>query len=160
MKKLFVITALVGALASYSNSSKAQVNISVNIGTQPAWVPAGYASVNYYYLPEVEAYYYVPQRQFVYLSGSRWVRSGYLPTRYRGYNLNNCRKIVMHGSSPYRNYASHRTMYTRQVNYVHSSYGGNYRPQRYPSYNNRPQHHKHNKHDDHRRQEHHGKGRH
>ena len=28
---------------------------------------------DYYYLPDIDAYYYVPQRQFVYLQGRHWV---------------------------------------------------------------------------------------
>ncbi|WP_316829364.1 hypothetical protein [Pedobacter aquatilis] len=133
MKKLFIISAILGIVALTSNQSNAQVSLNVNIGTQPAWVPVGYQSVNYYYLPEVESYYYVPQRQFVYLSGSRWVRSRYLPARYRGYDLHRGRKIVMYGNSPYRSYSTHRVRYSNHVNVIRTSYGGgrrNYRPQR------------------------------
>ncbi|MCX2574380.1 hypothetical protein [Pedobacter sandarakinus] len=124
MKKLLIISAIVGIIGLTSNQSSAQVNVNVNIGRQPAWVPVGYQNVNYYYLPEVQSYYYVPQRQFVYLSGNRWTRSRYLPTRYRGYDLNRGRKIVVHGNSPYRSYNIHRTRYSRNVNVVRSSYGG------------------------------------
>lgn len=54
MKKLFIISAILGIVALTSNQSSAQVSINVNIGAQPAWVPAGYENVNYYYLPEVQ----------------------------------------------------------------------------------------------------------
>ncbi|WP_293307084.1 hypothetical protein [Pedobacter sp. UBA5917] len=124
MKKLFIISAILGIVALTSNQSNAQVSINVNIGAQPAWVPAGYQSVNYYYLPEVQSYYYVPQRQFVYLSGNRWTRSRYLPARYRGYDLHHGRKIVVYGNSPYRNYNTHRVTYVSHNNYYRSSYGG------------------------------------
>jgi len=117
MKKLLIISAIVGIVALTSNQSNAQVSLNVNIGTQPAWVPAGYQNVNYYYLPEVKSYYYVPQRQFVYLSGNRWIRSRYLPARYRGYNLNRGRKVVVYGNNPYRNYNSHSVRYATQANY-------------------------------------------
>lgn len=124
MKKLFIISAILGIVALTSNQSNAQVSINVNIGAQPAWVPAGYENVNYYYLPEVQSYYYVPQRQFVYLSGNRWTRSRYLPARYRGYDLHHGRKVVVYGNSPYRNYNSHRVSYSHHNNYYRSSYGG------------------------------------
>ncbi|QNN44541.1 hypothetical protein [Pedobacter roseus] len=124
MKKLFIISAILGIVALTSNQSNAQVSINLNIGAQPAWVPAGYQSVDYYYLPEVQSYYYVPQRQFVYLNGNRWTRSRYLPARYRGYDLHHGRKIVMYGNNPYRNYNSHRVTYASRTNYYRSSYGG------------------------------------
>ncbi|MCZ4243699.1 hypothetical protein [Pedobacter punctiformis] len=132
MKKLLIISAIVGIVALTSNQSHAQVSLNVNIGAQPAWVPAGYQDVNYYYLPEVQSYYYVPQRQFVYLSGNRWIRSSYLPTRYRGYNLNHGRKVVVYGNSPYRSYNTHRVRYANNVHYSNSSYGRG--PVRYNSY--------------------------
>lgn len=135
------MSAIVGIVALTSNQSDAQVSLNVNIGTQPAWVPAGYQNVDYYYLPEVQSYYYVPQRQFVYLSGNRWTRSRYLPARYRSYNLNHGRKIVVYGNSPYRNYNTHRIRYAN--NYApyrraygvgnrvrYNSPGGHFKPQR------------------------------
>lgn len=124
MKKLFIISAILGIVALTSNQSNAQVSINVNIGAQPTWVPAGYQSVDYYYLPEVQSYYYVPQRQFVYLSGNRWTRSRYLPARYRGYNLHHGRKVVVYGNTPFRSYNTHRVRYSNHDNYYRSSYGG------------------------------------
>lgn len=124
MKKLFILSAILGIVVLTSNQSNAQVSINVNIGPQPAWVPVGYQDVNYYYLPEVQSYYCVPQRQFVYLHGNRWTRSRYLPARYRGYNLNHGRKIVVYGNSPYHSYNTHRVRYASHGNYYRSSYGG------------------------------------
>jgi len=124
MKKLLIISAFVGIVAVTSNQSHAQVSLNVNIGTQPAWVPAGYQNVDYYYLPEVHSYYYVPQRQFVYLNGNRWTRSRYLPGRYRGYNLHHGRKIVMYGNSPYRSYNTHRIRYATNYNHYRPTPGG------------------------------------
>jgi len=141
MKKLLIISAIVGIVALTSNQSNAQVSLNVNIGTQPAWVPVGYQNVNYYYLPEVQSYYYVPQRQFVYLSGNRWTRSRSLPARYRGYDLHRGRKVVVYGNSPYRSYNTHRVKYVSNYGRYRSAYGGrnnvkyvaprtHYRPQR------------------------------
>ncbi|MBB6238728.1 hypothetical protein HDC90_003374 [Pedobacter sp. AK013] len=141
MKKLFIISAILGIVALTSNQSNAQVSISVNIGAQPAWVPAGYENVNYYYLPEVQSYYCVPQRQFVYLSGNRWTRSRYLPARYRGYDLHHGRKIVMYGNNPYRNYNTHRVTYVSRENYYRGSYGGRNR-MRYNSPRNNYRNHR------------------
>ncbi|WP_231424349.1 MULTISPECIES: hypothetical protein [Pedobacter] len=131
MKKLLIISAIVGIVALTSNQSNAQVSLNVNIGAQPAWVPVGYQNVNYYYLPEVQSYYYVPQRQFVYLNGNRWTRSRHLPVRYRGYNLSHGRKVVVYGNNPYRSYNTHRVRYSNHKNVYRSSYGGGYNTVRY-----------------------------
>lgn len=157
MKKLLITAAIVGIVAASSNQSNAQVSLNVNIGRQPAWVPVGNQNVNYYYMPEVQSYYYVPQRQFVYLSGNRWVRSKNLPSQYRGYNLNNSRKIVVYGNSPYRNYNMHRVQYANRVNYVRSSYGGGH--DRYSQQNYyKPTKVKYKGHDDYKRNDHNNKG--
>ena len=55
MKKLKLIA--VGIVLLVSSSIQAQVSLSVNIGTAPSWGPAGYSNVDYYYLPDIEAYY-------------------------------------------------------------------------------------------------------
>ena len=69
MKK-WILIGLIGILGwvTDANQSSAQVRINVNIGAQPLWGPIGYQHVDYYYLPDIESYYYVPTRQFIYLS--------------------------------------------------------------------------------------------
>jgi hypothetical protein len=97
-----------------SSSMHSQVSISVNLGMQPSWGPAGYSSVNYYYLPDVEAYYDIQASQFIYLSGGTWIRSNNLPQQYRNYNLDRGYKVVLndyHGSRPYSNYKYHKQKY-------------------------------------------------
>ena len=109
-----IITILTTALFF---SSQAQVSVNVNIGAQPMWGPAGYASVDYYYLPDIECYYYVPRQQFVYLSGPNWVFSANLPSRYRGYDLYGGYKVVCDGPSPYRRFSHDRVTYARYRGY-------------------------------------------
>lgn len=60
------------ALTQESNA-QIQLGININISDQPRWRPAGYDYAEYYYLPDIETYYYVPQRQFIYMSNGRWV---------------------------------------------------------------------------------------
>lgn len=97
-----------------SNSMDAQVSINVNLGTQPSWGPAGYSSVDYYYLPDIESYYDVRASQFIFYSRGNWVRSRNLPYQYRNYNLNHGYKVVLnnyHGSRPYSNYKYDKKKY-------------------------------------------------
>lgn len=118
MKRVLQVLPVLAILTTASvYTSNAQVSVSVNIGAQPQWGPAGYASVDYYYLPDIECYYYVPRRQFVYLSGPNWVFSYNLPSRYRSYDLYSGYKVVCSGPRPYMHYNEHRVSYARYRNY-------------------------------------------
>jgi hypothetical protein len=91
--------------------------VNVNIGSQPVWGPVGYDHVDYYYLPDIETYYYVPTRQFVYFDNGRWIYSSSLPYRYRNYDLNRGYKVVVNERRPYMNFSLHRAEYSRYRNY-------------------------------------------
>ncbi|UEG48870.1 hypothetical protein LK994_09495 [Ferruginibacter lapsinanis] len=99
MKKLLVVFTLI--LTSFIFKANAQVNVSFNVGAQPVWGPVGYDYAEYYYLPDVDAYYYVPQRQFIYKQGKKWVFSPTLPPKYRGYDLYHGYKVVINDPRPY-----------------------------------------------------------
>lgn len=99
-----------------AGAANGQVSLNVNIGTPPLWGPVGYSEAQYYYLPDVEAYYDIPSSMFIYYEGSSWVRRSYLPSRYRNYDLYNGYKVVMndyHGRTPYYNYKEYRTKYAK-----------------------------------------------
>jgi hypothetical protein len=100
---------VIGSLAAIP--AKAQVSLNINIGSQPQWGPTGYNHVDYYYLPEVQSYYYVPTRKFIYYSGNNWVHSSYLPGRYRNYDLYRGRKVVINSSRPYLRHNDYRNRY-------------------------------------------------
>ncbi len=79
-------------------------------------VSAGYSGARYYYLPDVEAYYDVQSSMFIYYEGGVWVHRGYLPARYRNYDLYGGYKVVMtdyRGNTPYTHFAEHKTKYGR-----------------------------------------------
>ncbi|KIA82427.1 hypothetical protein [Flavobacterium sp. AED] len=129
MRTLKLIAA--GIILFASNSIHAQISVSLNIGSPPSWGPVGYEEADYYYLPDVEAYYDIRATQFIYFDEGRWIRSRYLPREYRNYDLYNGYKVVLndyHGSRPYRNFDNDRMRYYR-------GYHG--RPQRSINYNNR-----------------------
>ncbi|GAA3914538.1 hypothetical protein GO495_18305 [Chitinophaga oryziterrae] len=109
MKKLMF---LVIALTGFTFASQAQVNVSINIGTQPAWGPTGYDYVDYYYLPDIESYYYVPGRVYIYRSGNTWHRSRTLPARYANFDVYNSHKVVINGvNRPYLQHDKYRQEY-------------------------------------------------
>src|SRR5438034_4288016 len=113
MKKIFFIATVFFALLTSAKNSQAQVSIglNVNIGSQPLWGPVGYDYVDYYYMPDIDVYYYDPRRQYVYFSGGRWIFSAYLPPRYRGYDLYSGYKVVINEPRPYLHADIYRTRY-------------------------------------------------
>ncbi len=112
MKKIVFSAALIVSLLTVKQAdAQVRVNVNVNIGSQPNWGPSGYDYVDYYYLPDIETYYYVPTRQFIYLSGNRWVFSYGLPSAYRGYNLYTGYKVVINQHNAYHHFHDHKIKY-------------------------------------------------
>lgn len=131
MKKLIIMSALLISSFSYKAAdAQVRVNLNVNLGSQPSWGPSGYQHVEYYYLPDIQAYYHVPTRKYTYQHGNRWVYSKSLPKQYRNYDLYRGRKIVMNQSSPWLSQHDNRNNYAsgRNNNYQyndHKNYGKN-----------------------------------
>ncbi len=98
-------------------AGNAQISLSINIGTQPAWGPTGYDHVDYYYLPDIGAYYYVPGQVYYFQNGNNWVSSATLPPRYRNFDLYHAHKVVINNVDK---------PYLRNANYVkqYASYRG------------------------------------
>jgi len=110
--KLFVV----GMMLFFAGTAMGQISVNVHIGTPPAWGPAGYNSVKYYYLPDVEAYYDVQHSMFIYMVGNSWVHRSYLPARYKNYDLYGGYKVVMNdyrGNKPYSNFKSYKMKYAK-----------------------------------------------
>ncbi|MBV9986306.1 MAG: hypothetical protein JO301_01395 [Chitinophagaceae bacterium] len=125
MKKL-LLTAFVAGAFLFSTKSEAQVrfNVNLNIG-RPSWGmnnnPYANQRGDFYYLPEIDCYYDIPHRQFIYNDGRRWINSFELPYMYRGYDLNRGYKVVINEPRPYLRADMYRQRY--------NSYYNNYRNQ-------------------------------
>lgn len=131
MKKMILLVLLIGGLAS---AQKADAQVNINLGLQPAWGPTGYQYVDYYYMPDIETYYYVPSKQFIYLNNGKWVYSAGLPSRYRTYNLYNGYKVVVNEPKPYLQHATYKVKYAKfkgangkqkSIKYSNGNAGGN-----------------------------------
>ncbi len=63
----------------------------------PTWAPA-YNDINqvqYYYFPDIESYYDVYNREFVYLEHGDWVFAPQLPFRYNWFDINNSFSVLL-----------------------------------------------------------------
>lgn len=128
---------LIGILLLLFYSSKAQLDVSINLGTPPMWGPVGYDNVQYYYLPDIESYYEIQSGMFIYLDNGIWIRSAFLPFQYQDYDLYNGYKVVLtnyHGNRPYY-YFKHD----------HRRYYKGYRGRPQHNYGHRPDNYQHNR---------------
>lgn len=111
--KRIILAAIFGVASLASIDTKAQVSLNINIGSQPTWGPTGYNHVDYYYLPDIESYYNVSSREYVYQNGNRWITSKSLPSKYRNYDLYNGYKVVMNSPKPYLQHNNNVKQYSR-----------------------------------------------
>lgn len=111
MKKLIVYLLLVFGLAPLA--SPAQVSLNINIASQPLWGPTGYDYVEYYYLPDIESYYHVPSRKFIYQNNGRWIFSSAKPAMFSNYNLYDGYKVVINSPKPYLQFKEQKVKYAK-----------------------------------------------
>ncbi len=120
MKKLAIISAIALSGLIYNNAN-AQVRVSVgfNLGgpvvvQRPVVVErpvvVDYAD-DYYYMPEVDAYYSRGENLYYYNNGYSWVSGVYLPGAYRTYSWRNVPHYAVHAYRPYMNHNVYRTKY-------------------------------------------------
>lgn len=110
MKKLILLFAFC-IIATLHETATAQVTLRVNIATQPIWGPVGYDHVEYYYLPDIDSYYYVPGHKYIYMEEGRWISRSYLPQRYHNYDMYNSRKVVINDRKPYLRNQEYKSRY-------------------------------------------------
>jgi hypothetical protein len=114
MKKLLLLAAfIISAFAFNYSSAQVRFGLHINVGL-PGWISGGYNQADYYYLPEIDAYYYVPQRQFIYMDDGNWVFSAGLPSWCGDYDLYRGSKVPVYESRPYLHADRYREKYAGQ----------------------------------------------
>lgn len=103
----FILTLLLPSALS----AQIVVHTSINVDRQPIWGPTGYDLVEYYYLPDMDVYYHVPQQRFYYLEGGSWISRSSLPPRFKGYDLYRSYKVVVNEPTPYRNHNAYKVKF-------------------------------------------------
>lgn len=84
---------------------------SFNIGEQPAWGPTGYDRADYYYIPDINVYYSVSQREYTYWDGGAWRNGASLPSTFGNFDPYVAYKVVINERDPSQNNNTHRTKY-------------------------------------------------
>jgi hypothetical protein len=111
---VYLLILITGILIAFAAPVKAQISVRLGFGisSQPVWGPVGYDEAQYYYLPDIDTYYYVPQHKFYFQERGRWISSTRLPSRYRDYDLYSGYKVVLNEDRPYMHDQEYREKYS------------------------------------------------
>jgi hypothetical protein len=121
MKKIALISAIALSGLLYSNANAQLLQIGLHLGggrpviqaslSTPS-VAVSYSNADqYYYMPEVDAYYSPYERVYYYNDGGRWVSNAYLPGEYRNYDWRTARRYEVRAHRPYLNANIYREKY-------------------------------------------------
>ena len=157
-KQIILIAFLIASGFGYAN---AQVRLSVNIGVQPVWGPVGYDHADYYYFPDIDAYYDIAHARYVYFEGGRWIMRPSLPPRFGNFDVYHSYKAVINEPRPWMHpdqyrtqYASYRGRHDQVV--IRDSHDDKYRANpHHPEHNQWHGGHDQPRGDDHHRDDHH-----
>jgi len=87
----------------------------------PQWGPSFYDGTRYYYLPDIESYYDIYNREFIFLNHAQWIYSPYLPSIYQNFDLNNS-FIVVVNSNIYQPWMHHQYYVSHFPRYYYFDY--------------------------------------
>ncbi len=108
--RYYFVLILALCLSGISNTIDAQVIVS-NLESQPIWGPTGYDYVENYYLPDIDAYYNVPQHRYYYYDNGGWRNNSILPLSLIKYDYYNSYKVVVNEKEPWRDHKIYKEKY-------------------------------------------------
>jgi len=131
MKTIKGMTVVVMTLLTVAVFSGCDVYTYSTSATQtnyenPRWAPPYYNGARYYYLPDIESYYDLSSREFIFLNNGQWNYSSEFPSIYGNFDLNNCFSVVLDVNvfQPWMHhhyYVSHYPRYYYRDYYDHSN---------------------------------------
>ena len=127
MKKIALISAIaISSLLYNTASAQIRLNFGIRFSPRPVYVPervvvqqpveyaepANYdGDEDYYYLPDVDAYYSVPEQCYYYNDGDQWISAAYLPGAYRDYDWRSARRYEVRAPRPFMHNDYYRTRF-------------------------------------------------
>ena len=151
MKKIALVSAIaLGSLFfNKANAQVLQIGLRLGGGSRPVVeaslatpVAATYSYADdYYYLPDVDAYYCVPERVYYYNNGYNWVSAASLPGEYCNYDWRAARHYEVRVARPYMRADFYRERYNGRAydwrRYNDNRYDNRYDARRDDRYDNR-----------------------
>jgi hypothetical protein len=154
MKKLFIISAIaISGLIYNTADAQIRVHLGLHLGLPRIYIPApivvehaapvyneqaavydqpatAYNNNNddYYYLPDVDAYYNVNDQCYFYFDGNNWISAAYLPGAYRNYDWRNAPRYEVRAPRPYLHDDFYRSHYNGRVvsGWTHANYNNHF----------------------------------
>lgn len=123
---LFFIFA---SLFAVKSNAQITVSVSINANANRAYTPeyrhahtancGHYESVEYYYYPEIEAYFDINSSVYIYYTSNGWVRSRHLPSYCNHYDVRRGYRVALdyHGYRPYTYFNDHKRKYKAKKHY-------------------------------------------
>ena len=110
-----ILAVFVFLFAAQINAQRVSVNININSHHGPSHENdrCYEDEPEYFYYPEIEAYFDIHNSVYIYLDHGKWIRSRYLPRHCSDYNVQRGYRVVIdyHGGSPYNNFHNHQKKY-------------------------------------------------
>ena len=114
MKKVIYTIAILASIFIYNTinaQQRACIWCGYNIDSQPVWGPVGYSNADYYYMPDIEVYYFVSEQQFIFREKGVWKTNSSLPARFLTFNLFKAHKVVINEEKPYLLHETNKVQY-------------------------------------------------
>ncbi|VBB44836.1 conserved exported hypothetical protein [uncultured Paludibacter sp.] len=115
---LFSATLFSGCGSSYYSTSEPYYSYSYN---NPAWAPDYYRGVRYYYFPDIECYYDLSSRYFVFLNNGQWIFVETISPFYPAFNLSDS-YIVLVNVNVYQPWMHHQYYNSHYPRYYYRDY--------------------------------------
>jgi hypothetical protein len=142
-KAILVVLGLVSTFFLETAIAQVRTGLKSNIGVQPQWGPAGYDDhVKYYYLPDIDVFYRVSKREYIYQERGRWKFAKSLPFQFHDFDLYRAYKGVINEKKPYKNAQMYRIKYASFKGNREQKIIRNSRDSRYFVSKDHPQHNK------------------
>ncbi len=119
-KKISIAIVLTISAFTFSGCfTPAYVTTSVQY-SNPEWAPPYYTGVRYYYLPDIEAYYDLSNRNFAYMNNGIWMFGPTLPGMYSSFNLSGAFVVALN-TTVYQPWVHHQIYVSHYPRYYYQN---------------------------------------
>lgn len=115
MKNLRLLLSAIVFFVAFSVHAQIETTKTTTVTTTlPDWGVAGSPNARYYYIPDIESYYDIRTKNFVYMNDGKWVKTTDLPVAYKDYDLYGGYKVVLtEDAEPYDTFDKMKVKYKK-----------------------------------------------
>jgi hypothetical protein len=115
MKFLLTAISFIAFGAAQAQVEKTTSTTTTTTTSLPDWGVAGSENARYYYIPDMESYYDIGSKTFVYMDANgQWAKSTEVPAAYKDVDLYDSYKVVLNDDTdPFANYDKLKVKYAK-----------------------------------------------